>query len=551
MKKRIFIFAALLSCYFSQAQQNVGIGTTSPNSSAVLDISSKTKGLLIPRMNTQERTDIISPANGLMVYDTDTNSLWYYKSNAWTNLGVGGAFVLPYSATVTTNVPAFKIVNQGLAAGVEGSSSADYGIGLRGVSTGVGGWGINASVTRNSATAIYAYSDSGTVINASNRATNNTSTLLDLTNNGLAKTANFQMANHDNISPSVQIASNGKGNGLLMYLTNPASVSTGIELNHAGIGSGITLKMSNTSNGARGVDVQQSGVGPGVFATSEGGNAVWGITSSISAAGVIGDNTFGEAVVGRNRGGNGVGAVVGRNDSSGYGVRGFNTKNGIGVLGQTGISGGQGNAGVFENVNAANPQPVLIAKGNGTGATLVVSNSNAASGLNLAIFSTGGIGNVARINDAGKAFFNGGTQNSGADVAEMFDVGGERHTYEPGDVLVISSDKDRTVEKSSNAYSAAVVGVYATKPGVILTESSIETENEAQVPMGVIGVIPTKVCLEGGAIKRGDMLVTSSTTGVAMKADMNKLKTGQVIGKALENFDAAVTGKIKVMVNVK
>lgn len=66
-----------------------------------------------------------------------------------------------------------------------------------------------------------------------------------------------------------------------------------------------------------------------------------------------------------------------------------------------------------------------------------------------------------------------------------------------------------------------------------------------------MGVIPTKVCLEGGEIKRGDLLVTSSITGVAMKADIEKVKPGQVIGKALENYSGSGIGKIKVLVNVK
>ena len=71
------------------------------------------------------------------------------------------------------------------------------------------------------------------------------------------------------------------------------------------------------------------------------------------------------------------------------------------------------------------------------------------------------------------------------------------------------------------------------------------------VPMGVIGVIPVKVCLEGGTIKRGDMLVTSSISGVAMKADPDKVKVGQVLGKALEDYSAEGTGKIKVLVSIK
>jgi hypothetical protein len=69
--------------------------------------------------------------------------------------------------------------------------------------------------------------------------------------------------------------------------------------------------------------------------------------------------------------------------------------------------------------------------------------------------------------------------------------------------------------------------------------------------MGVIGVIPTKVCTEGGAIKKGDLIVSSSIAGVAMKADLDKVKPGQVIGKALENYDGTGVAKINVMVSIK
>ncbi len=142
----------------------------------------------------------------------------------------------------------------------------------------------------------------------------------------------------------------------------------------------------------------------------------------------------------------------------------------------------------------------------------------------IAIFKSGNPGtvNVARINSAGRGFFNGGTQNSGADVAEAFDVEGSMDAYEPGDVMVISTSSDRKMEKSSEPYSTLVAGVYATKPGVLLTEKEGVEDVTDQIPMGVIGVIPTKVCDEGGPIKRGDLLVTSSKPGYAMKADPKK-----------------------------
>ncbi|HET9431332.1 MAG TPA: hypothetical protein VFO70_09145, partial [Chitinophagaceae bacterium] len=169
----------------------------------------------------------------------------------------------------------------------------------------------------------------------------------------------------------------------------------------------------------------------------------------------------------------------------------------------------------------------------------------------LAVFKANG-SNKARIDNTGKGFFNGGTQASGADVAEYFDVEGVRNSYEPGDVLVISQTTDRKMERSATPYSTLVAGVYATKPGLLLTEeNAVQDDLDHMVPMGVIGVIPTKVCLEGGAIKRGDLIVTSSLPGVAMKADPDKVKIGQVIGKALQDFNSNGIGLIKILVSIK
>ncbi|MFN8366142.1 MAG: hypothetical protein U0Y96_02745 [Candidatus Kapaibacterium sp.] len=226
------------------------------------------------------------------------------------------------------------------------------------------------------------------VFKVTNSSTTGTGDMIRLTNSGLGRGVYAQISNSSNIVSAlrgetngggygVQGVATGNGNAGFFQISNAASTSSVMNVTTNGIGSGVTVQLTNASNGARGLDVLQSGVGPGVFATSAGGNAVWGITSSISAAGVIGDNTFGEAVVGRNRGGNGVGAVVGRNDSSGYGVRGFNTKNGYGVLGQAGISGGTGVGGRFENVNAANTSSACEVATNGNANGLKVTNSAA------------------------------------------------------------------------------------------------------------------------------------------------------------------------------
>jgi hypothetical protein len=67
--------------------QNVGIGTSTPNASAQLDISSNNKGLLIPRMSSSQRNAIVAPAKGLMAFDSSQNSFWYYTGSGWKELG--------------------------------------------------------------------------------------------------------------------------------------------------------------------------------------------------------------------------------------------------------------------------------------------------------------------------------------------------------------------------------------------------------------------------------------------------------------------------------
>ena len=91
MKKVIYIFQIILLCStFSWAQ--VGINTTTPNPSAALDITDTTRGILIPRMSQNQRDAIVSPATGLLIYQTDgTTGFYYYNGTVWTSFAGSGA----------------------------------------------------------------------------------------------------------------------------------------------------------------------------------------------------------------------------------------------------------------------------------------------------------------------------------------------------------------------------------------------------------------------------------------------------------------------------
>ena len=79
--------AVLLFAQITFAQTSVGIGTSTPNSKALLDLTSTNKGLLIPRTTTALRTGIPTPPPGMIMYDTDLDLFFYYSAtDGWIRL---------------------------------------------------------------------------------------------------------------------------------------------------------------------------------------------------------------------------------------------------------------------------------------------------------------------------------------------------------------------------------------------------------------------------------------------------------------------------------
>ncbi|HEX9510696.1 MAG TPA: hypothetical protein VF939_09440 [Puia sp.] len=618
----------------SLAQVAVNTDASLPDASAMLDVKSTSKGMLVPRVTTAQRTAFVAPAEGLWVYDTDTKTFWYYSIGpGWQQIANSiGSLTLPFSGSANSASTLFSITNLGTGGAISGSSTGGTAVyGATGVvsAAGVLGDNLNGGEAVTGRTASVGGTPTGAVVGRNDGpgygvkgfiATDNSGTGIGILgqvgvsgSTGIA--GHFENLNASNAQTALEAVTNGTGNGATITNTNNTSTANtldvttngpGVIANHStgnagnffnnntsGVGAGVRGEVNSLfgNNGTAGVYGVASGTGGyggyfehtnatgfgialqavtaglgvvGHFETVPAANAqatlqvvTAGVgngatitnTNNTSTANTLDVTTNGPGVIANHSTGN-AGNFFNNNTSGvGAGVRGevnsiFGNNGTAGVYGVA--SGTGGYAGYFEHTETTGFGVTLQVVTNDLGTAMVVDHGGSGD---LAIFQAGGL-NVARIDHTGRGFFNGGTQNSGADLAEAFDVEGNIAAYEPGDVLLISTTADRMVVRSNTAYSSLVAGVYATKPGVLLTEETMNSSLAGKVPMGVVGVIPTKVCNEGGPVHRGDILVTSGRPGYAMKADYNRLQPGQAIGKALEEFNGT-TGKIRVLVNVR
>jgi len=125
--KSIIINALLIICIGFTHAQSVGIGTTTPNPSALLEINSTTKGLLPPRVTNVQRNAIANPANGLLVSCTNCSvpGLQQYINGSWQPLGESATTNIGNYGTVTNPVTGKVWLDRNLGATQVATSSTD------------------------------------------------------------------------------------------------------------------------------------------------------------------------------------------------------------------------------------------------------------------------------------------------------------------------------------------------------------------------------------------------------------------------------------------
>lgn len=210
MKKIIICLLAIIQYQLLPAQ-GVGIGTTNPNSSALLDITSTTKGLLMPRMTTAQRNAIVSPADGLLIYNTTTEELNQRQNGAW------------------------KIV-----------INSDYW--FRGAGT---MWNIGDNIGINTAGPGERLDVSGNIRTNSSLIINNATSVLQLQNAGVNK--GFVQLSGDNLRLGTN-SGNTNGNVVLrmdgtdmIEFNKTLSAGTSVQLNLNGVSTGV-LQTTSTGN---------------------------------------------------------------------------------------------------------------------------------------------------------------------------------------------------------------------------------------------------------------------------------------------------------------
>lgn len=336
MKSSLSILMFLILFYQnSSAQKNVGIGTQSPNSSAVLELQANDKGLLIPRVNLVSITDILtipSPVVSLLVYNTNTaitggngEGFYYWDGTQWSQ--VKGSAYTP--GCTTTN---FLTKSTG---------------------------------TQDTCSIVY---DDKTNVGIGTITPTHKFHVLQTGTNSAGRFENSNAAGDALVGLNTATPGSGVGAGVFGSSDQTGGGSAGVrgESRHsAGIGVlGFNLAATDTN------------IGPGVYGgtAQSKGAGVFGSNSNSNGYGMIGRNNVAS---GSNKGG-GIFGIT--SQSGGHGVRGFNSAalgNGVGagvfgssyqIAGIWGLNHGTSGTGI---VAAGNNNTIagLLASGSGISAT--------------------------------------------------------------------------------------------------------------------------------------------------------------------------------------
>lgn len=314
----------------------------------------------------------------------------------------------------------------------------------------------------------------------------------------------------------------GNGTGLVVH----HGMASGAAVLAREDGTGV-YGMANLSNAYGGEFFNAAGTA--LYAESQEATGVYG--TSQSNKGVFGSSSDGDGVYGMSLHGNAVEA------DGVYGSTKYNAA--------LRVNNGQVEHGMAAWITNISDYHNSHFKNAGTGGVLFLENEGNSIGLGGGDFITAvGQEDVQfRVDSGGGVQSDSGYFTPASDFAEMLPA---EDGLEPGDVLVIGPDG--VLILSTGTYQTNVAGVYSMQPGFV-GGKPLEGEAEGEVPLAIVGIVPVKVSTENGFILPGDLLVTSSTPGYAMKAGPDAPQ-GSILGKAMQGLESG-QGVIKILVTLQ
>lgn len=429
MKPALFSLALLtLAAGQADAQNNVGIGTASPEASAMLEIRTPNlnspRGFLVPRMPSGSQFNIPSPARGLLIFDT-TNNIFRYQGTAWRTL-------------------------------------------------------IDDSYWRHSTLGDYIYNATDSI--------------------GIGTT-----------SPDAKLhVSNG--DILISDATTPF----------------FSKLAFNSLNTASGYNDHQY-----ITFARQGTNAGGYIHFTHGSSG----NSMG---LGMNTGTD----QIHLSDTGFVGINTHFPADRFHVAGNVRIS----NSGTFAMYKPSGLKTVNItaAESSTSGSAMTMYNDDGLLTIELdADYSTG---------HKGRMILDEIQIKGGSDFAEDFSLktSPDEGIAEPGMLVSIDGSGEGKIVLSSKAYDKRVAGVVSGANGVSagMRMGQRGTAADGDLPVALAGRVYVRTTEEGGAIKPGDFLTSSSTPGHAMKASSAKRAVGAIIGKAMTRRDPE-TGYVLLLINLQ
>ena len=466
-----------------------GMGTTSPDTSAILELSSINKGLLLPRMTSAQRNNIALPKDGLLVYDNEENDLYLRKNNSWNKFEQGE------SLWTEDNSPSGVYLPSGNVA-INATSQFFTALHVASQENQIAGRFLAEHTGTGQKTGLQAeVSSGGTNLRRAINAIANAPSSGSATTFGVRGEANQGTSNSTVYAIYGTTSGSGTGDRWAGYfngntrVTNDFYVGDKIRMNATGFGSASVIELFD-NDGTKTISIN------GNQSTSQGSEILMYDEEGALTLEVDGDNG---------------------NDGGGF----------LRLLDDLG-----------------NDRIVMKGKENSTqGADISLYNANSQNTIQIdADWGGQGIGRV--VTDELEI-------KGGSDLAEYFNIS-EKSSMTPLPGMVVSIDPsnpgDLMISKESN--DKKVVGVISgangVKPGMMMGQSG--TLAFGDYPVAIAGRVYVLVDEKQGKIKPGDFLTTSNMAGYAQKADLESAN-GAILGKAMTGVDA--NGYVLLLVNLK